>query len=71
MSWLLELSMGSDEDLSAPLLEAVTSIAPNLCLGNAESMDALVETFRPCCQWDQIGSFENFLRNLIFFDFTF
>lgn len=57
MSWLLELSMGSDEELSASLLEAVTSIAPNLCLGNAESMDALVETFRPCCHWDEIGSF--------------
>uniref|UniRef100_A0A158Q763 UBR-type domain-containing protein n=1 Tax=Elaeophora elaphi TaxID=1147741 RepID=A0A158Q763_9BILA len=56
MSWLLELSMGSDEELSASLLEAVTSIAPNLCLGNAESMDALVETFRPCCHWDEIDN---------------
>ncbi|KAK6106256.1 E3 ubiquitin-protein ligase UBR4 family protein [Brugia pahangi] len=55
-SWLLELSMGSDEELSASLLEAVTSIAPNLCLGNAESMDALVETFRPCCHWDEIDN---------------
>ncbi|CAG9534491.1 unnamed protein product [Cercopithifilaria johnstoni] len=56
MSWLLELSMGSDEELSASLLEAVTSIAPNLCLGNAESMDALIETFRPCCHWDDIDN---------------
>uniref|UniRef100_A0A915PMF8 UBR-type domain-containing protein n=1 Tax=Setaria digitata TaxID=48799 RepID=A0A915PMF8_9BILA len=56
MSWLLELSMGSDTELSTSLLEAVTSIAPNLCLGNAESMDALVETFRPCCNWDEIDS---------------
>ncbi|KAM3720367.1 Auxin transport protein BIG [Dirofilaria immitis] len=56
MSWLLELSMGIDEELSASLLEAVTSIAPNLCLGNAESMDALVETFRPCCHWDEIDN---------------
>ncbi|EFO26755.2 hypothetical protein LOAG_01731 [Loa loa] len=56
MSWLLELSMGSDEELSASILEAVTSIAPNLCLGNAESMDALVETFRPCCHWDEIDN---------------
>ncbi|EJW88782.1 hypothetical protein WUBG_00304 [Wuchereria bancrofti] len=55
-SWLLELSMGSDEELSASVLEAVTSIAPNLCLGNAESMDALVETFRPCCHWDEIDN---------------
>ncbi|KAL3998511.1 E3 ubiquitin-protein ligase UBR4 family protein [Acanthocheilonema viteae] len=56
MSWLLELSMGSDEELSSSLLEAVTSIAPNLCLGNAESMDALIEIFRPCCHWDEIDN---------------
>nr|CDQ02268.1 Bm2761, isoform a [Brugia malayi] len=37
-SWLLELSMGSDEELSASLLEAVTSIAPNLCLGNSDKV---------------------------------
>lgn len=57
MSWLLELSMETSEELSAPLLEAVTTIAPNLCLGNEESMDALLETFRPCCRWDEFGMY--------------
>uniref|UniRef100_A0A0M3HTT2 UBR-type domain-containing protein n=1 Tax=Ascaris lumbricoides TaxID=6252 RepID=A0A0M3HTT2_ASCLU len=54
MSWLLELSMDPLCNLTAPIWGAVTSLVPNLCLGNAESMDALVAIFRPCCDWEQI-----------------
>ncbi|VDN21925.1 unnamed protein product [Gongylonema pulchrum] len=64
MQWLLELSMGKDEGLPTPILEAITSIAPNLCLGNMESMDALVETFTPCCQWNQIDSDQEFCERV-------
>ncbi|VDM95152.1 unnamed protein product [Thelazia callipaeda] len=69
MSWLLELSVDSSEKLSSSLVGAVTSIAPNLCLGNAESMDALVQTFRPCCCWNEIGlkiSKEKYIVNVLF-----
>ncbi|VDK44653.1 unnamed protein product [Anisakis simplex] len=51
MSWLLELS---ERSLPAPIWEAVTTLVPNLCLGNNESMDALVAIFRPCCDWEKI-----------------
>ncbi|VDM43637.1 unnamed protein product [Toxocara canis] len=54
MSWLLELSMDPESSLTGPIWDAVTSLVPNLCLGNKESMDALVATFRPCCDWEQI-----------------
>lgn len=54
MLWLLELSMSTKSDLTEALWEAVTSIVPNLCVGNTESMDALTETFRMSCDWNEI-----------------
>lgn len=47
--------MSTKSDLTEPLWEAVTSIVPNLCVGNTESMDALTETFKTSCHWADIG----------------
>ncbi|MFH4973737.1 hypothetical protein AB6A40_000446 [Gnathostoma spinigerum] len=62
MSWLLELSVNGEAEggLSGPLWESVTSLIPNLCVGNTESMDALVEIFRSCCDWEKIDTDRSF-----------